>query len=82
MSTHVLTDPATEPVVCPEQRDQGNLALRRVLDAEIEAVKVRLRQRSADAAVACGPARADQDCKIGWLQDSLAKLQARRDALS
>ena len=82
MKRLVLAEPATEPVVCPEQRDQANLALRCVLDAEIEALKVRLRQRSADAAGADALARAGQDCQLGWLQDSLAKLQARRDALS
>jgi hypothetical protein len=81
MSTLVLTDPVIEPVQCPAQRDQANLALRRVLDAEIEALTARLRQRSADAAVASGLARADLDRQAGWLQDSVAKLQARRDAL-
>jgi uncharacterized small protein (DUF1192 family) len=80
MSTQVLTHPVTQPVPCPAQRDHANLALRRVLDAEIESLKARLRQRSATAAVACGLARADLDRQFGWLRDSVAKLQARRDA--
>jgi hypothetical protein len=75
------TDPVIQAVVCPAQQDQANLALRCVLDAEIEALKDRLRQRSAEVAVPCGLAQADQDCQTGWLQDSLTKLQARRDAL-
>ena len=82
MNTVVLTYSATEPTSCPAQRDAANLALRCVLDAEIEALRGRLRQRSADAAVASGQARADRECKVEWLRDSLAKLQARRDALS
>ena len=82
MNTVVLTDSATEPTSCPAQRDAANLALRCVLDAEIEALKGRLRQGSANAGVACGLARADWDRQVGWLRDSLAKLQARRDALN
>ena len=77
MSTPVLTQPVIQPV----QRDHANVALRCVLDAEIEGLKARLRQRSANAAVACGLARADLDRQLGWLRDSVAKLQARRDAL-
>ncbi len=77
MSTLVLTD----PVIQPAQRDHANLALRCVLDAEIEALKARLRQRSAKAAAAWGLARADLDRQVGWLRDSMAKLQARRNAL-
>lgn len=82
MSTLVLTDPVIQPVHCPPQRDHANLALRCVLDAEIEAVRGRLLQRSTNAAVACGLARADRDRQIGWLRDSMAKLQARRGVLS
>jgi hypothetical protein len=81
MSTLVLTDPLIQPVQCPAQRHHANLALRAVLDAEIEALKARLRQRSTNAAVALGLARADLVRQVGWLQDSMAKLQARRDAL-
>ena len=81
MSTLVLTDPVVEPVQCAAQRDQANLALRCVLDAEIESLKARLRQRSGRAAVSSGLARADLDRQSGWLRDSVAKLQARRDAL-
>jgi hypothetical protein len=81
MSTLVLTDPHIQPVQCPAQRDHANLALRCVLDAEIEALKARLRRRSANAAVARGLARADLVRQIGWLRDSVGKLQARRDAL-
>lgn len=79
MSTLVLTHPVIQPVTCPAQRDQANLALRCVLDAEIEALKARLRRRSASAPF---DARADLDRQFGWLLDSVAKLQARRDALS
>ena len=81
MSTLVLTDPVRRPSQCPAQRDHANLALRCVLDAEIEALKARLGQRSANDAVAGGLARAGEDSQVGWLRDSLAKLQARRDAL-
>jgi hypothetical protein len=81
MSTLVLTDPLIQPVACPPQRDHASLALRAVLDVEIEALKARLRQRSANAAVARGLARADLVRQVGWLRDSVAKLQARRDAL-
>jgi len=80
MSTIVLADPVIQPVPSPEQRDHAKLALRCVLDAEIEALKGRLRQRSANAAVAFGLARVDRDRQIGWLRDSLAKLQTRRSA--
>ena len=82
MSAVVIIEPATQPVECPAQRGQANIALQCVLDAEIEALKARLRQGAADAGAACGPAGADRDCQVGWLRDSLAKLQARRDALS
>ena len=81
MSTLVLTDPTVQPAPCPAQRDHANLALRRVLDAEIEALKARLRQRSATARAAGGLPRDDLDPQLGWLRDSVAKLQARRDAL-
>lgn len=81
MSTLVITDPVTGPVASPDQREHANHALRCVLDAEIEALKGRLLQQCANAAVACGQARADRDCQVGWLRDSLAKLQARRGAL-
>lgn len=81
MSALVLTDSVIQPVQSPPQRDHGNIALRRVLDAEIEALKVRLHQRSTNAAVACGLARADRDRQVGWLRDSMAKLLARRGAL-
>lgn len=75
MSTLVLTD----PVIQPAQRDHANSALRCVLDAEIEALKARLQRGSANAAG--GLARADRDSRVGWLRDSLARLQARRSAL-
>jgi len=81
MSTLVLTDPIVQPAPCPAQRDQANIALRCVLDAEIEALKARLRQRSATAGAASGPRGDDMDQQLGWLRDSVAKLQARRDAL-
>ena len=81
MSSIVLSDPVIQSVSCPAQRHQANLALRCVLDAEIEGLKARLRQRSANAAAGCDQARADWDRQIGWLRDSLAKLQARRLAL-
>lgn len=81
MSTLVLTHPVTQPVRCPAQRDHANLALLAVLDAEIEALKGRLRKKSANAPFAGDGARADLDRQSGWLQDSVAKLQARRDAL-
>lgn len=81
MSTHVLTDPVIQPEQCPAQRDHANLALLSVLDAEIEALQGGVLRRSAIAAVACGLARADRDRQIGWLRDSMAKLQARRGAL-
>ena len=77
----LVTDSVSGPTSCPAHRDAANLALRCVLDAEIEALKGRLRQRSSDAAVASGPARADRECQVDWLRDSLAKLEARRDAL-
>lgn len=81
MSTLVLTDPLIQPVQSPADRDHANLALRCVLDAEIEALTGRLLQPSANAAVACGLARADRDRQVGWLRESMAKLQARRGAL-
>ena len=81
MSALVLIDPVIEPVQCQAQRDQARLALRCVLDAEIESLKARLRQRSGNAAASCGLARADLDRQFDWLRDSVAKLQARRDAL-
>jgi hypothetical protein len=81
MSTLVLTNPAIQPVQCSAQRDHANHALRCVLDAEIEALEGRLLQRSATAAAARGPARAEHDRQVGWLQDGMAKLQARRGAL-
>ena len=81
MSTVVDTNPAVRPGAHPAERGHANLGLRCVLDAEIEALKTRLQKKSADAAVARGPARADQDRQVAWLRFSLAKLQARRDAL-
>ena len=81
MSALVFTDSVIQPVQSPPQRDHASIALRRVLDAEIEALKVRLQQRSTIVAVACGLARADRDRQVGWLRDSMAKLQARRGAL-
>jgi hypothetical protein len=81
MSALFDTDPVIQPVHCPPQRDLGDLALVCVLDAEIEALKGRLLQRSTNAALACGLARADRDRQVGWLRDSMAKLQARRGAL-
>ena len=81
LSTLVLTDQVIQRVQRPPRRDYADLALRRVLDAEIEALTDRLLQRSANVATACGLARADRDRQIGWLKDSMAKLQARRGAL-
>jgi hypothetical protein len=81
MSTLVLADPVVQPVQGPARRDHANLALRCVLDAEIEALTGRLLHRSANVAIACGLARADLDRQVGWLRDSMAKLQARRGAL-
>ena len=82
MSTLVPIGPAIQPVQLSPQRDRANLALLCVLDEEITALNGRLLQRSSNAAVAFGLARADQDRQVGWLRDSLAKLQARRGALS
>ena len=82
MKTLVLTDQVIQPVQFPTQPDHANLALRSVLDAEIEALSVRLQQLSAIAATACGLARADRDRQLGWLRNSMAKLQARRGASS
>jgi hypothetical protein len=79
MGTRGLT--VVQPVQCRAQRDYANRALGCVLDAEIEALMARLRRRSANAAAAWGLARADLDRQVGWLRDSVAKLQARRDAL-
>jgi hypothetical protein len=81
MSALVLTHPVIQPVQCPAARAHANRALGRVLDAEIEALTGRLLQRSASVAIACGLARADGDRQVGWLRDSMAKLQARRGAL-
>jgi hypothetical protein len=81
MSAIVITDPVIEPESSPEQREHANHALCCVLDAEIEALKARLLQRSADAEAASGQDREDQECQVGWLLDSLAKLEARRRAL-
>jgi len=81
MSTLFLADALNQPLNRRAQHDQANSALRRVLDAEIEALEARLRQRSAIAAVTNGSVRADLDQQVAWLRDSLAKLQARRDAL-
>jgi hypothetical protein len=71
-----------QPVKSPVQRDNASLALGCILDAEIEALKARLGQRSANAAVVWGLARADMDRQVVWLRDSMSKVQARRDALS
>jgi hypothetical protein len=81
VSAVVLTDPVAQPAPTPGQQEHANLALRSVLDAEIEALKARLGQRSAGAALACGLARADREPQVDWLRASLAKLQARRSAL-
>ena len=81
MSTLVLTDPTAQPAPCAAARDHANLALRRVLDAEIEALRARLRQRSTTAGASSGLPPDDLDPQLGWLRDSVAKLQARRDAL-
>jgi hypothetical protein len=81
MSTVTLTAQLISPVRSRPHGDHASLALKRVLDAEIEALKYRLRQRSANAAVAWGLARADLDLQVGWLLDSMAKVQACRDAL-
>ena len=82
MSTLVLTDPVIQPVRGPVGPDHANLALRYVLDAEIEALTARLLQGTANVAIACGLARSDLDRQVGWLKDSMAKLQARRGTLS
>ena len=82
MSTLFLADQIVQPVPSSAQRDHANLALRCVLDAEIEALKGRLRRRAAEAVVADDAARADLDRQVGWLRGSVAKLQARRDQLS
>lgn len=81
MRTHVLSRPVIQPVPSPAQRDQANLALLRILDAEIEALEARLLQRSANAPFARRLDQADLARQLGWLRDSVAKLQARRDAL-
>jgi hypothetical protein len=81
MSRPVLPDPLVQSERRLTQQEQANLALGRILDAEIDALKARLWQRSADAAVVWGLARADLDRQVSWLRDSLAKVQARRDAL-
>jgi hypothetical protein len=81
MTTLVLTDPLIQPEQRRAQRDHASFALRCVLEAKIEALDVRLRQRCAIAAVASGRARTDLERQVGWLRDSMAKLQARRDAL-
>jgi hypothetical protein len=80
MSTVVLTDPPIELAQCPPQRNHANLALLCVLDAEIEALKGRLLQRSRKAGVVGDLAGVESDRQLGWLQDSMAKLQARRCA--
>lgn len=81
MSTVFLSDPRAEPVRCPERQGHANLALRCILEAEIEALQSRLQQRSAKSAVARGLARVDLDRQVAWLRDGVAKLQARLDAL-
>ena len=81
MKALVRREPVTEPVACSAHQDYAHLALRCVLDAEIEALEGRLQQASADSAEA-GDVAGAEDCPLGWLRDSLAKLQARRDALS
>ena len=81
MGTFVLGDPLIHPVCCPAQQDNANLALVCILDAEIEALRARLGRRVANAALVAGPARAELDQQAGWLQESVDKLQARRDAL-
>jgi hypothetical protein len=81
MSLLLVADSLIQPVQCPAWRDHANVALGRILDAEIEALKARLRQRSANTALDWGLARSDLDRPLGWLRDSVAKLQARRDML-
>jgi len=78
----VVDDVRPHPLPRPGQADHANFALRCVLDAEIEALRSCLLQRSARAAVASGPARVDLDRQVGWLRAGLAKLQTHRDALS
>lgn len=80
MSTLVLTDPLIPPEKRHPQSEHASFALRCVLEAEIEALEARLRQRCAIAAVACGLARTDLEQQVGWLRDSVARLQARRNA--
>jgi uncharacterized small protein (DUF1192 family) len=82
MSTLFLTDRVVQPVPSSAHQDHANIALGCVLDAEIEALKARLRRRFADGAVAGDRARADLDRQVGWLREDVAKLQARRDELS
>lgn len=79
--TLVLTDPLAQPLKTPARQGHANLALLCILDAEIEALRSRIRQRSANAAVVFSLGRADLDRQGGWLHDSLARLQTRRDAL-
>jgi uncharacterized small protein (DUF1192 family) len=81
LGTLVLTGPVIAPVQVPTRREHSNLALGSILDAEIEALKARLVRRSANASMVWGLARADLDPQVGWLRDSLAKLQARRNTL-
>ena len=81
MSTLGLVGQMVQPVSYPVQRDHANRALRCVLDAEIEGLKARLQQRYANAGIGSGVAGVDWDRQVGWLRDSMAKLQARRGAL-
>ena len=76
MSTLVVTDPTVQPAPCHAQRDHANLALRRVLDAEIEALKARLRQRSTTAGASSGLPRDDLDPQLGWLRDSVGSCRS------
>jgi hypothetical protein len=84
MSLLVVADPLIRPVQCSAWRDHANVALGRILDAEIEALKARLGQRCANTALDWGLARSgrsDMDRQLGWLRDSVTKLQSRRDML-
>ena len=79
----LVTDEGGRSIPRAAQADHANVALRGVLDAEIGALKERLRQRSARPAVEnCVLARADLERQLCWLRDGLAKLETRRDALS
>ena len=81
MSTLVIAEPVTATVLSAEPRVRANLATRTILDGEISTLKARLQHRSASAATCCALVRDDLTRQIAWMQDSLTRLQTRRDAL-